>query len=48
VGKLEGKRQPLKPRNRWEDNIRRDLKDAGWDWVDGMIYLKVRISGRLL
>jgi len=36
VGKPEGKRQLWRPRRRWEDNIRRDLKDSGCYWVDGM------------
>jgi hypothetical protein len=37
LGKPEGKIQLLRPRRRWEDNIRRYLKDTGWGWVDGMI-----------
>jgi hypothetical protein len=37
VGKLEGKRPLGRPRRRWEDNIRVDLRDIGWggmDWID--------------
>jgi len=37
VGKPEGKRQLRRPRHRWEDNIKRDLKDVGcWvvDWIE--------------
>jgi hypothetical protein len=37
VGKPEGKRQRGKPRRRWEDNIRMDLREIGWggiDWKD--------------
>jgi hypothetical protein len=30
VGKLEGKK-PLKPRRRWVDNIKMDLREIGWD-----------------
>jgi hypothetical protein len=34
VGKLEGRRPMGKPRRRWEDNIRMDLRDVvvwtGW------------------
>jgi hypothetical protein len=29
VGKLEGKRQLGKPRHRWEDNIKMDLREIG-------------------
>jgi hypothetical protein len=37
VGKPEGKRPLGKPRRRWEDNIKKDLRDIGWggtDWID--------------
>jgi hypothetical protein len=37
VGKLEGKRPLGRPRRRWEDNIRIDLRETGWgdmDWND--------------
>jgi hypothetical protein len=37
VGKLEVKRQPGRPRRKWEDNIRMDLREIGWgdrDWID--------------
>jgi hypothetical protein len=33
VGKLEGKRPLRRPRRRWMDNIKIDLKD-GMDWID--------------
>ena len=36
VGKPEGKRQPGRPRHRWEDNIKMDLQKEGFggmDWV---------------
>jgi hypothetical protein len=36
VGKLEGKRPLGRPRCRWEDNIRMDLREIGWggmDWI---------------
>jgi hypothetical protein len=32
VGKPEGKR----PRRRWVDNIKIDLREIGWDGVDSM------------
>jgi hypothetical protein len=34
VRKLEGKRPLRRPRCRWEDNIRMDPKDLGWEYVD--------------
>jgi hypothetical protein len=30
VGKSEGKRQLGRPRHRWEDGIRMNLKETGW------------------
>jgi hypothetical protein len=33
-GKPEGKRSLKRPRNRWEDNIRIDLREIGWEGVD--------------
>jgi hypothetical protein len=30
VGKLEGKRQLERPRRRWEDGIKIDLRETGW------------------
>ena len=37
MGRPEGKRPLGKPRHRWEDNIKVDLKEIGWkglDWID--------------
>jgi hypothetical protein len=37
VGKPVGKRPLARPRRRWEDNIKMDLRDIGWsgmDWAD--------------
>jgi hypothetical protein len=36
VGKPEGKRRFGRPRRRWEDNIRMDVKEIGWEGVDCM------------
>jgi hypothetical protein len=33
VGKPEGKRTLVRPRHRWEDNIRMDFKEIGWEGV---------------
>jgi hypothetical protein len=38
VGKSEGRRPLGRPRRRWEDNIKMDLREVGWeggmDWID--------------
>jgi hypothetical protein len=34
VGKPEGKRPLGRPRCRWEDGIRMDLREIGWEGVD--------------
>ena len=37
MGKRKGKRPPARPRRRWEDNIKMDLKEVGCesiDWID--------------
>jgi hypothetical protein len=37
VGKPEGKRPQGIPRHRWEDNIKINLREIGWngmDWID--------------
>jgi hypothetical protein len=36
MGKPEGKRTLRRPRHRWEDGIRMDLRDIGWrnvEWI---------------
>jgi hypothetical protein len=38
VGKPEGKRPLGRPRRRWEDGIRMDLKDVSW-WREECIQL---------
>ena len=37
VGKPEGKRPLGRPRHTWENNIKMDLREVGWDpgeWID--------------
>jgi hypothetical protein len=37
VGKPEGKRSLVRPRHRWDDGIKLDLRETGWggmDWID--------------
>jgi hypothetical protein len=33
-GKPEGRRPLGRPRHRWVDNIKMDLRDRGWDGLD--------------
>jgi hypothetical protein len=48
VGKPEGK-QPLgRPRRRWEDNIKMDLQEIGWDRGDWMKLAQDRDRWRAL
>jgi hypothetical protein len=34
VGKPEGKRPLGRPRRKWVENIKMDLRDIGWDGID--------------
>jgi hypothetical protein len=34
VGKPEGRRPSGRPRHRWVDNIKMDLREIGWDGID--------------
>jgi hypothetical protein len=37
VGMPEGKKSVGRPRHRWVDNIKMDLREVGWggmDWID--------------
>jgi hypothetical protein len=36
VGKPEGRRPLEKPRHRWEDNIKMDLREVGWEGMDSI------------
>jgi hypothetical protein len=36
VGKPERKRPLGRPRRRWVDNIKMDLREIGWDGVDSI------------
>jgi hypothetical protein len=49
VGKPEGKRPLGRPRRRWEDGIKMDLREIGWGgvWI-GFTWLRIGIVGGLL
>jgi hypothetical protein len=44
IGKPEGKRPLGRPRRRWEDNIKMDLREIGWG---GLFWLRIGTSGGL-
>ena len=42
-------RKPLgRPKRRWEDNIKMDLREVGWTVRTGSIWLRIGTSGGLL
>jgi hypothetical protein len=41
VGKPEGRRPLGRPRRRWEDNIKMDLREVGWGAWTGSIWLRI-------
>jgi hypothetical protein len=48
VGKPEGRRPLGRPRRRWEDNIKMDLREMGLGMWIGFIWLRIGIGGELL
>jgi hypothetical protein len=50
VEKPEGKRPLGRPRYRWVENLKMDLREIGWDGIvwNGSIWLRIGTSGGLL
>jgi hypothetical protein len=48
VGKPEGKRPLGRPRRRWLDNIKMDLREIGWDDMDRIDLAQDRDQWRAL
>jgi hypothetical protein len=46
VGKSEGKRPLARPRRRWLDNIKMDLREIGWDGVQWFVMAQDRDQWR--
>jgi hypothetical protein len=46
VGKPQGKRQLGRPRRRWKDDIRMDLKEIEWKGADWMNLAQIRDQWR--
>jgi hypothetical protein len=44
VGKSEGKRPLGRPKRRWEDNIKMDLKETGIDGANWIRLAQVRVQ----
>jgi hypothetical protein len=50
LGNAEGKRPLGRPRPRWVENIKMNLREIGWDgmvWI-GLMWLRIRTSEGLL
>jgi hypothetical protein len=47
AGKPEGKKPLGRPRRRWEDNIKKDVRRIWWVWIR-FIWLRIRTGGGLL
>jgi hypothetical protein len=45
---IEGKKPLGKPRRRWVDNIKIDLRDIGWDGMDWIELVQARNQWRAL
>jgi hypothetical protein len=48
VGKPEGKRPLGRPRRRWADNIKMDLRQTGWNFMDWIDVAQDRDQWRIL
>jgi hypothetical protein len=46
--KHEGKRLRGRPRHRWEDTIRMDLREVGGMVQNGFFWLRIKTSSKLL
>jgi hypothetical protein len=48
VGTPEGRRPLGRPRRRWEDNIKMDLKEVGWGAWTGLSWPRIGTGGGML
>jgi hypothetical protein len=48
VGRPEGRRPLGRPRRRWEDNIKMDIREIGLGIWIGFIWLRIGTGGGLL
>jgi hypothetical protein len=47
-GKSEGKRPFVRPRRKWKDDIRMDLREMGWGMWSGFSWLRIGTGSGLL
>jgi hypothetical protein len=47
VAKPEGKKPLERPRRRWKDRIRMDIREIGWEMWSGFVWLILGIGGGL-
>ena len=48
MGKPEARRPLGRPKRSWEDNIKVDLRDVGWEALVKSIWLRIGAGGGLL
>jgi hypothetical protein len=48
VEKSEGKGSLERPRHRWEDGVKMDLREIGWGVLSGFTWLRIGTVGGLL
>jgi hypothetical protein len=48
VGRPEGKRPFGRSRSKWDDNIKTNLQEMGWETWTGLFWLWIRTGGGLL
>jgi hypothetical protein len=48
VGKSEGNRPLERPRRRWKDGLKLDLREIGWGVWSGFTWLRIGTVGGLL
>jgi hypothetical protein len=48
VEKPEGKTPLRRPRRRWVNNIKMELREIEWDYMDWIDWLRIGTGGRLL
>ena len=48
MGKPDGKSPLGRPGRSWEDNVKLDLQEVGWEAWNGLIWPKIGTGGGLL
>ena len=48
MGRPDRKRPLGRPRNKWEDNIKIDLQEVGWEELSGLLWLGIGKDGKRL